>query len=375
MADPVRVDVHMHLYPSAESGDWWKAGYEIWEYGEKQGVRFSRSSGTVGDALAAMEKAAFSHGVAVNLLSVDLFREEALAMLPQDLHGEERAKAAAEIEATMGERFRAANRWLVDALAPIRQLTPYVGVDPWALSPEQNVEHLREMADRGARGIKLHPVAQRFQPNDPRMRPVYDACEELGLMVLSHTGSARGGEPFAEPGAFAEVLQQHPADDRPDGDPGGQGGRPDRDRLGAVGLVVEQVADEGEGRRHEGRPGDPEHRSGGDEHLGRLRISREERRRAERHRADEQQPAAADPVADRAHREEQAGEDEPVDVEDPQLLGGGRLEVLGDERHREEEDGHVHRRDEDRQDQHRQWDPLAASGPWGHSGFLNCVRH
>ena len=35
MADPVRVDVHMHLYPSAESGDWWKAGYEIWEYGEK----------------------------------------------------------------------------------------------------------------------------------------------------------------------------------------------------------------------------------------------------------------------------------------------------------------------------------------------------
>ena len=64
MADPVRVDVHMHLYPSAESGDWWKAGYEIWEYGEKQGVRFSRSSGTVGDALAAMEKAGFSHGVA-----------------------------------------------------------------------------------------------------------------------------------------------------------------------------------------------------------------------------------------------------------------------------------------------------------------------
>ena len=210
MADPVRVDVHMHLYPSTESGDWWKAGYEIWEYGEKQGVRFSRSSGTVGDALAAMEKAGFSHGVAVNLLSVDLFREEALAMLPQDLHGEERAKAAAEIEATMGERFRGANRWLVDALAPIRQLTPYVGVDPWALSPEQNVEHLREMADRGARGIKLHPVAQRFQPNDPRMRPVYDACEELGLVVLSHTGSARGGEPFAEPGAFAEVLQQHP---------------------------------------------------------------------------------------------------------------------------------------------------------------------
>jgi uncharacterized protein len=210
MTGPVKVDVHMHLYPSAASGDWWKTGYEIWEYGDKHGVTFSRFSGTVGDALVAMGEAGFSHGIAVNLLSVDLFREEALAMLPEDLHGDDRAEAAAEIEATMAERFRAANRWLVDALAPIRQLTPYVGVDPWALSPRENVEQLRELADLGARGIKLHPVAQRFEPNDPRMRPVYDACEELGLVVLSHTGSAPGGEPFAEPRAFAEVLQEHP---------------------------------------------------------------------------------------------------------------------------------------------------------------------
>jgi len=131
-------------------------------------------------------------------------------MLPKDLHGEDRAAAATEIEATMADRFRAANRWLVDALAPLPQLTPYVGVDPWAMSPQQNVEHLREMTDRGGRGIKLHPVAQRFEPNDPRMRPVYDTCEELGLVVLSHTGSAKGGEPFAEPRAFAAMLAQHP---------------------------------------------------------------------------------------------------------------------------------------------------------------------
>jgi uncharacterized protein len=210
MTGPVKVDVHMHLYPSAASGDWWKSGYEIWEYGDKDGVTFSRFSGTVDDALVAMEEAGFGHGVVVNLLSVDLFRAEALAMLPEDLHGEDRAKAAAEIDATMGERFRAFNRWLVDALAPVRQLTPYVGVDPWALTPGQNVEHLRDMAGRGARGIKLHPVAQRFEPDDPRMHPVYDACEELGLVVLSHTGSAPGGEPFAGPAAFAPVLRAHP---------------------------------------------------------------------------------------------------------------------------------------------------------------------
>jgi predicted TIM-barrel fold metal-dependent hydrolase len=210
MTGPVKVDVHMHLYPSAASGDWWKTGYEIWEYGDKDGVTFSRFSGTVDDALEAMEEAGFSHGIAVNLLSVDLFREEAAAMLPQDLEGGDRAAAVADIEASVAERFRAANRWLVDALAPIPRLTPYVGVDPWALSPEENVEHLRAMADRGARGIKLHPVAQRFEPDDPRLGPVYDLCEELGLVVLSHAGSAKGGEPFAEPRAFAAVLQRHP---------------------------------------------------------------------------------------------------------------------------------------------------------------------
>ena len=46
------IDTHIHLYSSRQEGEWWKAGYEIWEYGAKEGVVFSRSSGTVGDALA-----------------------------------------------------------------------------------------------------------------------------------------------------------------------------------------------------------------------------------------------------------------------------------------------------------------------------------
>jgi predicted TIM-barrel fold metal-dependent hydrolase len=210
MTGPVKIDVHMHLYETPESGEWWKAGYEIFEYGQKDGVRFSDYSGTVEDAVRAMEKAGFSHGVAVNLLSVDLFRLEAIAMLPHEVQGEDRERAIREIDATIGDRFRSFNRWLVDSLAPIPNLTPFVGVDPTAMSPGENVEHLREMADRGARGIKLHPVVQRFEPGDPRMRPVFEACRELGLTVLSHTGSAKGGERFAEPAAFATVLPELP---------------------------------------------------------------------------------------------------------------------------------------------------------------------
>jgi uncharacterized protein len=210
MSDPLKVDVHMHLYQTPESGEWWKAGYEIFEYGEKPGVEFSRYSGTVDDAVQAMKEAGFAHSVAVNLLSVDLFRAEAIAMLPPEFEGQDRDRAVAEIDRTMADRFRDFNRWLVDALGDVPQITPFVGVDPSALTPEENVEHLREMAGLGAKGIKLHPVVQQFAPGDPRMHPVYEACRELGLTVLSHTGSAKGGETFADPKGFASVLMDFP---------------------------------------------------------------------------------------------------------------------------------------------------------------------
>jgi predicted TIM-barrel fold metal-dependent hydrolase len=210
MTGPVVVDVHMHLYETKAIGEWWKAGYEIWEYGPKPDVHFSRYSGDVDDAVDALTGAGYSHGVAVNLFSIELFREEAIAMLSPDLDPPARSEAVAEIEGTMPDRLRGYNRWLVDALSSVPQITPFVAVDPWALSPEENVEHLGEMADRGARGIKLHPVVQSFTPGDPRMHDVFRACEEMGLVVLSHTGSAKGGEAFAQPSAFAEVLQEFP---------------------------------------------------------------------------------------------------------------------------------------------------------------------
>ena len=133
-----------------------------------------------------------------------------MAMLPSELPEHERDRAIAAIDERMPERFREFNRWLVDAVAEVPQITPFVGVDPTALKPQENVEHLREMAGRGAKGIKLHPVVQRFEPNDPRMHRVYEACREMGLTVLSHTGSAKGGETYADPDGFAPVMQDFP---------------------------------------------------------------------------------------------------------------------------------------------------------------------
>jgi uncharacterized protein len=207
MASPIVVDAHMHVYETRAEGERQKAGYEIWEYGAKPGVPFSRYGGDVADAVASMRQAGYSHAVTVNLFAAELAREEALATLPP---GADRARALAEVDATLGDRLRAFNRWACGVAREHREITPYVAVDPGILSVEANVAHLRELAALGARGVKLHPVVQRFSPDDSRMLPIYRACVELGLVVLSHSGTARGTSQWAEPRAFAAVLRQLP---------------------------------------------------------------------------------------------------------------------------------------------------------------------
>jgi uncharacterized protein len=210
MSGPLKIDTHIHLYPSGEEGEWWKGGYEIWEYGERDGVHFSTGTGTPGETVAVLDQGGFGHGVVMNLFSADLFRQQYESALPRDMDAAQRARALAEFDATVAERYVAWNRWLMDTLAEVPTLSGFVAMDPSVLSPERNVGHLREMAERGARGVKLHPVVQKFEANDPRMHPVYQACIEMGLTVLSHTGPARGGESFAEVSAFAPMLAEFP---------------------------------------------------------------------------------------------------------------------------------------------------------------------
>ena len=54
MSEPLRIDTHIHLYSSRQEGEWWKAGYEIWEYGQRDGVDFSQDTGTLGETVAAL---------------------------------------------------------------------------------------------------------------------------------------------------------------------------------------------------------------------------------------------------------------------------------------------------------------------------------
>jgi predicted TIM-barrel fold metal-dependent hydrolase len=209
-ATPV-IDAHMHVYPSREQGLRNKATYQVWEYGEKPGVRFSPYGGDVEDALTAIRESPVDRAVVINLFAVDRARASALAELPPDLDDAARRRATAEIDATMGDRLKRSNRQFCETMRGHLELIPVVAADPWALDGAEGSAHLREMvAAGGARGIKLHPVLQRFSMGDRRMYPVYETCRDLRIPIIAHAGPSRSGPQFAEPRAFADVLRDFP---------------------------------------------------------------------------------------------------------------------------------------------------------------------
>jgi predicted TIM-barrel fold metal-dependent hydrolase len=89
--------------------------------------------------------------------------------------------------------FRAANdRTLEAAERSDGRLIPFVRLD---LS-ESPIEEAGRCLDRGARGIKLHPRAQRFLLNDERLAPVFAIASEWRVPILIHGG--RGLPPIAD---------------------------------------------------------------------------------------------------------------------------------------------------------------------------------
>jgi uncharacterized protein len=125
---------------------------------------------------------------------IDGFRgvyEDLIAVL--DKYGIERCFMFCMDEADRHPAFRAPNdRTLAHAQRSNGRLIPFVRLD----LGEGPIEEARRCLDAGARGIKLHPRAQRFLLNDERLRPVFALAAERRVPILIHGG--RGLPPIAD---------------------------------------------------------------------------------------------------------------------------------------------------------------------------------
>ena len=99
--------------------------------------------------------------------------------------------------------FSAANdRTLAFAERSNGRLIPFVRLD----LNESPIEEARRCLDAGAKGIKLHPRAQKFTATDERLGPVFELAAERRVPILIHAG--RGLPPIAE--GLRSLVERNP---------------------------------------------------------------------------------------------------------------------------------------------------------------------
>jgi predicted TIM-barrel fold metal-dependent hydrolase len=201
MTDLPVIDAHVHTYPSREIGRQAMMGTGRTDHG-----------GTVPELLDLMAGANISHAVMVNMTPVADMRDAAIAKLPADLSPAQRAEAENEIRDKLIGRLQRRNEWTCEVARDNPQLIPFIGLDP----SMEEAGMLREIEDRraqGARGLKLHPAAQRFYADDRALWPVYERAQGLGWPVVFHSGAfVLGPAPsdHAHPKRFPAVLAAFP---------------------------------------------------------------------------------------------------------------------------------------------------------------------
>ncbi|MDZ4166758.1 MAG: amidohydrolase family protein [Coriobacteriia bacterium] len=88
------------------------------------------------------------------------------------------------------------------------RIIPFGAMHPDFDDPAAEMARLAEL---GVKGIKLHSQNQYFSPDEPRMKPIYEAAIDLGFVVLFHAGGfvvQQGIE--ARPADFARMLDAYP---------------------------------------------------------------------------------------------------------------------------------------------------------------------
>lgn len=199
MADYLIIDAHVHTYQSREIGLQAKQGSNITDY-----------AGTVDELLPIMDKAGISKAVMVNMLPLADMRDAAIANLPDGLSPPEREAAVKEIDSRMLGRLERRNSWSCGITRDNPNLLSFITLDPLMDERTMVDEILDKVNTQGATGIKLHPGSQRYFPNDRRLWPAYRTAQQLGLPIITHSGSFAAPFPYTQPSNFEEVLKAFP---------------------------------------------------------------------------------------------------------------------------------------------------------------------
>lgn len=197
------IDVHVHTYPTTTIGEQ-----------ALQGAGRSGCSGTIPELLKVMAQGRISHAIQANMTPTYDMKQAALKKLSAILSPEEREAAEKKINQEIIGRMQRRNLWTCQVAKGNAGLVPLISVDLLQNPPEMVAEIERMVKEHGARGIKLHPVANRFYPQDRRLWPAYTQAEKMNIPILFHAGTAdiAGYKEFdySRPANFQEVAKEFP---------------------------------------------------------------------------------------------------------------------------------------------------------------------
>ena len=93
-----------------------------------------------------------------------------------------RAAVVASI-ATRPSQFESILRWSAGIAS--ERIIPFPSVHP---ADSRLASRVHEIHEAGFKGVKLHPYYQDFDLDEARVRPLFAAAQDCGLLVLCHTG-------------------------------------------------------------------------------------------------------------------------------------------------------------------------------------------
>lgn len=154
-----------------------------------------------------------SHTVTVNVIDTRRMIASRLARIPRSTPESELNSMKAQLHEDMVNRFRRFNDWACEVTKRDPRFIMFVGIDP-VLFGENTLSYFEDWVKKGTRGIKLHPGIFGHLPDDPILMPIYQRCQQLGLPILTDSGSSgepgTGGVIYGEPNNFIPVLTTFP---------------------------------------------------------------------------------------------------------------------------------------------------------------------
>jgi predicted TIM-barrel fold metal-dependent hydrolase len=204
LADVELIDFHTHTFPTPERGMGW-----LRSIGHKNPER----NGTIEELRGMMQRSNISRAVMLCYTPTRYMYEAKVRQTPMPQDPEARANLEREMKDSMVERAIGNNEWQTQQAREVPELISFCGIDPVYMSAEQMIAEIDDKVEKGAKGVKIVPIALEVYGNDRRLWPVYEHIAGLGIPMLSQAGGRRnadGKDPWGAPKYFAEALEVFP---------------------------------------------------------------------------------------------------------------------------------------------------------------------